>query len=125
MSHFAEIKDGVVVSVIVAEQEHIDTLEGEWVQTSYNTFGGVHYDPQTQQPSADQTKALRKNYAIVGGTYNSEIDAFVPPPVYQSWILNTETCLWEAPIPEPTDGKPYMWDESTTSWVEMLMRNEG
>ena len=121
--HFAKVQDGIVTQVIVAEPEFFDTFvdssPGEWVQTSYNTRGGVHYKPNTSEPSEDQTKALRKNYAGVGYTYDKQRDAFIPPKPFASWVLNEDTCLWGAPTPMPTDGKLYQWDEATTSWVEV------
>lgn len=88
-------------------------------QTSYNTRGGVHYNPETNEPSADQSKALRKNYAGLGYTYDAGRDAFIPPKPYNSWVLNEDTCLWDAPVAYPDDGKRYTWDEDTTSWVEV------
>lgn len=108
MSHFAKIENGLVVQVIVAEQDFISAQEGQWVQTSYNTHGGKH----------PENRPLRKNYAGVGYTYDSVRDAFIPPKPFDSWILNDDTCLWEAPTPMPVDGKFYKWDELTTSWVE-------
>ena len=110
MSHFAKVEDGVVTQVIVAEQDVIDSgLFGTgWVQTSYNTSGGQH----------PEGRPLRKNYAGVGYTYDETRDAFIPPKPFDSWILNVDTCLWEAPTPMPQDGKFYNWDEATTSWVE-------
>lgn len=86
------------------------------VRTSYNTRGGVHYNPETGLPSEDQSKALRKNYAGIGYTYDEARDAFIPPKPFDSWILNEDTCLWEAPVPMPEDGM-YRWDEETTNWV--------
>jgi hypothetical protein len=86
-------------------------------RTSYNTHGGIHYDPQTGEPSQDQSKAFRKNYAGIGFTYDDVIDGFIPPKPYPSWLLNTNSCLWEAPIPYPTDGNLYEWDEETQSWI--------
>ena len=111
MSHFAQVVDGVVTQVIVAEQDVIDTgLFGTgWVQTSYNTHGGVH-------PNG---VPLRKNYAGIGYTYDPVRDAFIPPKPYTSWVLNKDTCLWEAPVPRPTDDKMYTWDETTGAWVVM------
>jgi hypothetical protein len=100
MSHFAEIKDGVVSCVIVAEQSFIDTLPGEWVQTSYNTGGGVHVSGGTP---------LRKNFAGVGYGYDGI--GFYPPRPYTSWSLNSETYLWEPPTPKPNDGNLYFWSE--------------
>jgi len=119
MSHFAKVENGIVTQVIVAEQDVIDSgiFGNGWVQTSYNTRGGVHYNPDTNEPSADQSKALRKNYAAVGYSYDPIRDAFIPPKPYPSSILNEDTCLWEYPVPCPTDGAFYEWDENTTSWV--------
>ena len=119
MAHYAKVKDGVVTQVIVAEAEFFDTFvdnePGEWIQTSYNTRGGVHYNPETGEP--DDGTPLRKNYAGIGFTYDSEKDAFIPPQPYASWTLNDDTCFWEAPIAKPDDGERYSWDEETTSWV--------
>jgi hypothetical protein len=113
MSHFAKVRDGVVIQVLVAEQEFFDTFvdssPGEWIQTSYNTHGGVHTLGGTP---------LRKNYAGIGYTYDRVRDAFIPPKPYASWVLNENTCLWDAPTPCPTDGKIYNWDENTQQWVE-------
>ena len=123
MSHYAKVSNGLVTQVLVAEAEFFDTFvdssPGEWVQTSYNTLGGVHYNPDTNEPSTDQTKALRKNYAGVGYTYDSVRDAFIPPQPYNSWTLNEDTCQWDSPVPYPTDDLMYSWDEDTTSWVEI------
>jgi len=109
MSHFAEIVDGKVVNVIVAEQEYVDTLSGTWVQTSYNTYGGVHKLGGTP---------LRKNYAGIGNTYDSVRDAFIPTKPYNSWVLNETTCRWVAPVDRPDDNKYYEWDEDNKKWVE-------
>lgn len=121
MSHFAKVTDGIVTQVIVAEPEFFETFvdnsPGEWIQTSYNTRGGVHFTDG--QPSEDQSKALRKNYAGIGFTYDRERDAFIPPKPFASWNLNESSCLWEAPVAYPTDGKRYAWDEPTTTWVEI------
>lgn len=123
MGHFAKVNNGIVEQVIVAEPEFfqtfVDSSPGEWIQTSYNTRGGVHYQPDSNEPSADQTKALRKNYAGIGFTYDRTRDAFIPPKPYASWVLNEASCLWDSPVPYPTDGKRYRWDEATTSWIEM------
>jgi len=120
MAHFAKVQNGLVTQVIVAEKEFFDTFvdssPGEWIQTSYNTRGGIHYG-QDGQP--DDGEALRKNYAGIGYSYDQQIDAFIPPKPYTSWILNEETCLYEAPVPYPEDDKIYRWDEETTDWVEV------
>lgn len=131
MGHFARVKHNTVQEVIVAEQDFIDTgyvgNPDEWIRTSYNTRGGVHYDPATGQPSADQSKALRKNYAGVGYTYDPDVDAFIPPKPYDSWTLNTETYLWDPPIPMPEEDEDtrYVWNESTTSWDAININNNG
>lgn len=123
MAHFAKVVYGVVTQVIVAEQDYIDVLPdaSNWIQTSYNTRGGVHYQPNTDIPSEDQTKALRKNYASIGYTYDTQRDAFIPPKPFPSWVLDEFACWWEAPVPYPynNEGKRYDWDEDTLSWVEI------
>jgi hypothetical protein len=118
MAHFAKVQEGIVTQVIVAEPEFfntfVDSSPGEWIQTSYNTRGGVHYDPNTGE--ADGGVALRKNYAGIGFTYDKDRDAFIPPQPYASWTLDNASCLWEAPVPMPADGKDYRWNEETLSW---------
>lgn len=120
MSHFAKVVNGIVTQVIVAEPDFFDTFidssPGQWIQTSYNTRGGVHYQPNSNTPSEDQTKALRKNYAGVGYSYDATKDAFISPKPFNSWILNEDTCLWEPPVEYPTDGNSYEWNEETQSW---------
>ena len=124
MAHFAKVNNGIVEQVIVAEPEFFDTFvdnsPGQWIQTSYNTRGGKHYNPETGELSADQSKALRKNYAGIGFTYDAAKDAFIPPQPFASWTLNEDSCLWEAPVAMPDDGKRYTWDEDTTAWVEVI-----
>ena len=129
MGHYAKIVDNKVVKVIVATQDFIENYnDGEpelnlypssWVKTSYNTRGGVHYEPNTNTPSENQSKSLRKNYAGVGFIYNAELDAFYAPQPYPSWNLNEVTCLWEPPVEYPNDGRIYTWGETTTSWTEL------
>jgi len=118
MAHYAKVKDGVVTQVIVAEADFFDTFvdtePGEWIQTSYNTRGGKHYDPETGQE--DDGTPLRKNYAGIGFTYDSTRDAFYAPQPFASWTLNETTCLWEAPVAYPDDGERYEWNEETTTW---------
>ena len=112
MAHFAKVKDGIVTQVIVAEQDfidnYVDNVAGEWVQTSYNTHGGVHANGGTP---------LRKNFAGFGFTYDRQRDAFIPPQPYASWTLNEDTCLWDAPVAYPDDGQRYIWNESITNWT--------
>ena len=107
MAHFAKVVDGIVVNGIVAEPEFfntfVDDTPGQWIQCSYNTRGGVHYDPETGEPSADQSKALRKNYAGRGYSYDAERDAFIEPKPFESWTLNETSCLWEPPVAMPDD----------------------
>jgi hypothetical protein len=110
MAHFAEIVDGVVERVIVADTKEWceANLGGTWVQTSYNTQGGVHSQGGTP---------LHKNYAGVGYTWDGT--GFFAPQPYASWTLDEETYLWQAPVAMPTDGNLYTWNEETTSWVEV------
>lgn len=114
MAHFAKVVDGKVTQVIVAEPEFfktfVDSSPGEWVQTSYNTRGGVH---------ANGGIPLRKNYAGIGFTYDRTRDAFIPPQPFASWTLNEQTCLWDAPVAMPTDGKHYLWNESAQKWEQV------
>jgi hypothetical protein len=123
MAHFAKVVSGTVTQVIVAEPEFfetfVDTSPGEWIQTSYNTRGGVHYQANSNDPSDDQSKALRKNYAGIGYTYDAQKDAFIPPKPFNSWVLDETSCLWEAPTPYPDDGERYTWNETTTSWDQI------
>lgn len=122
MSHFAQIdSNNVVTQVIVAEQEFINSGAvgdpSQWIQTSYNTHGGVHYGPDGEP---DGGIPLRKNYAGIGFTYDAERDAFIAPKPYPSWVLNETSCVWESPVPRPTDEKPYRWNEETLSWEETV-----
>lgn len=122
MGHYAKVKNGIVTQVIAAKQDFIDTIQdndNSWIKTSYNTREGVHYDPNTSTPSEDQSKALRKNYAGIGYVYDSVRDAFYQPKPFESFTLNEETCIWEAPIPAPTDDKFYEWNEDNLSWEEI------
>ena len=129
MAHYAKVLDGKVINVIVAEADFfntfIDDTAGTWIQTSYNTRGGVHYEPNSHTPSSDQSKALRKNYAGIGFTYDKVKDAFYEPQPYASWTLNSTTYYWEPPVTYPSDGKIYDWEESlyqsdnTKGWVDI------
>jgi hypothetical protein len=125
MGHFAKVSNGIVTKVIVAEADFfnnfVDDSPGQWIQTSYNTRGGVHYKPNTNEPSEDQSKALRKNYAGIGYTYDSTRDAFIPPQPFNSWILNEDSCLWDSPVPYPTDDKLYKWNEEILNWEEVII----
>jgi hypothetical protein len=120
MAHYAKIENGIVTQVNVIEEDFFNAnperYTGQWVQTSYNTRGGIHYNPETGEPSDNQSKALRKNYAGIGYIYDEVRNAFYPPQPYPSWILNEQTCLWEAPVAHPNDGKYYEWDEEITNW---------
>jgi hypothetical protein len=109
MSHFAKVENGIVAQVIVAKQDVIDSgLFGEgWLQTSYNTYGGIHKNGGTP---------LRKNYAGIGYTYDVIRDAFIPPQPYASWVLDENTCLWNSPTPMPDDGRGYIWNEEQRRW---------
>jgi len=122
MGHFAKVNNGKVESVIVADaaffDNFVDTSPGTWLQTSYNTRGGVHYG-QDGQP--DGGEALRGNYAGIGYTYDQANDVFYAPQPFPSWTISAPTWIWEAPVPYPTDGKVYTWDEATQSWVAVTV----
>jgi hypothetical protein len=131
MAHFAKLDENNIVTFVTVGRQEDDGQEAVlssrtgdvYKQTSYNTRGGVHYTDGV--PSEDQTKAFRKNYAGLGYTYDAGRDAFIPPKPYASWLLNEDTCLWDAPVAMPEDagtGEPpkrYTWDEDTISWVEV------
>jgi len=130
MSHFAKLDENNIVTFVTVGRQEDDGLEAEltartgdvYKQTSYNTRGGVHYDPETGEPSEDQTKAFRFNYAGIGYTFDPDKGtdgAFIPPKPFESWVLDEGTCLWEAPVPYPTDGAQYVWDEETGNWSEV------
>jgi hypothetical protein len=114
MAHYAKVVDSIVTKVIVAEADFFNTFvddsAGQWIQTSYNTHGGEHTLGGTP---------LRKNFAGVGFTYDATRDAFIPPQPFASWTLNETTCLWEAPVAYPNDGKRYIWNENITNWTEV------
>ena len=128
MAHYAYIDDNNIVTAVIVgpdegtEPDGVESWEayfsakgkGLAVRTSYNTMGGVHYTDR--EPSEDQTKALRKNYAGIGYTYDEARDAFIPPKPYESWVLNEETCLWVAPLPYPDGGGDYGWNEELFAW---------
>lgn len=112
MSHYAKIVKGKVTQVNVVDDEYFtnnpDRYKGTWIQTSYNTKGGVHTLGGTP---------LRKNFAGIGYTYDAKLDAFYEPQPYPSWLLDEQTCFWVSPIPYPTDEKDYKWDEETIDWI--------
>jgi hypothetical protein len=128
MSHFAKLDENNIVTFVTVGRQEDDGREEELIartgdvyrQTSYNTFGGVHYttdDEGNRVPSDDQSKALRFNYAGIGFTYDEARDAFIPPKPFKSWVLDEDTCLWVAPVPMPEDGEAYTWDEDAGDWV--------
>ena len=122
MAHFAKVEDGIVTNVIVADQEFVDKQDGTWVQTSYNTYGNVHYG---EDGEADDGVALRGNYAGIGYIYDSTNDVFHAPKPYASWTLGNNSWLWNPPITYPDDDKRYHWDEdlyqsdNSKGWVEV------
>lgn len=124
MAHYAFLDSNNIVTHVIVGRDEDDLVEGiqDWEnyyatrvdqtckRTSYNTHGGQHL--ASGEP-------FRKNYAGIGFTYDEERDAFIPPKPFESWVLNEDTCLWDAPVPYPTDGEIYTWDEETTSWIEV------
>ena len=130
MAHWAELdENNIVTRVLVGDNNDpagdegyqwlIDNLGGTWIKTSYNAIGGKRRNPETNEITEEA--GFRKNYAGIGYTYDSTRDAFIPPKTFSSWVLNEDTCLWEAPVAYPTDGKHYVWNEETTSWDEVVV----
>lgn len=118
MPHYAKVCDGKVLQVIVAGPEFFDTFvdssPGQWLQTSYNTRGGVHYGLDNEP---DDGVALRGNYAGIGYTYDPANDVFYAPQPFASWVLNQTKWQWEPPIAYPMDGLQYAWDEAAKNWM--------
>lgn len=125
MAHWAELdNNNVVTRVLVGDNNDpngdegyqwlLDNLGGTWVKTSYNAVGGKRRNPETNEITEDA--GFRKNYAGIGYSYDSTRDAFIPPKPFNSWILNEDTCLWDAPTPYPTDGNLYRWVEEDLNW---------
>ena len=124
MGHFAKVTNGKVTNVIVAEQDfidnYVDNMPGRWVKTSFNIHAGVYYGTDGQAVS-NQAEAIaedegrqRKNFASIGFNYDGI--GFYPPQPYNSWALNSNTYLWEAPVAYPDDGDDYVWNENTQTW---------
>jgi hypothetical protein len=120
MAYFAKVLNGTVTQVIIADQnffdEFTDSSPGNWIETSPNTRAGVIYNEDGVTPAADQSQALRKNTASKGCTYNTQLDAFIPPKPFESWILNETTCMWEAPVAMPSEGGFWFWNETEQRW---------
>jgi len=120
MAHYAYLNDqNIVTDVIVGKNDDLELQYSNFrgqpcKRTSFNTIGGIHYT--NNEPSEDQSKSFRKNYAGIGYTYDESRDAFIPAKPFNSWILNETTCLWEAPVEYPDDGQPYYWNEETQTW---------
>jgi hypothetical protein len=125
MAHFAKLDENNIVIFVTKGRQEDDGKEQElfertgdvYRQTSYNTHGGIHYNAETGEVSEDQSKAFRKNYAGLDYFYDELLDAFIPPKPFESWLLDLDTCLWNPPVPYPTDDQMYEWDEPTQSWI--------
>ena len=122
MAHYAFLdENNIVTHVIVGKDEGEDGIDWEKfygaVRTSYNTLGGIYYDPVTREPAQDQSKAFRKNYAGIGYSYDPVRDAFIPPKPFDSWILDEFSCTWNPPVDYPSDGDKYIWNENSLQWV--------
>lgn len=118
MAHQAQVENGVVVQVLVADTPEWceANLGGTWITTSFNTRGGIHYG---QDGNPDGGVALHKNYAGIGHSWDGT--GFAAPQPFPSWMLNQDTYLWEAPVAYPTDGKRYAWNETTKAWEEVTI----
>ena len=128
MGHYAKVINGLVVDVNVATQEWVNSQSDKelWYETSINVTGGVYYYPETNTPHEQQELIIkeskgrqRKNYAGVGYQYDEELDAFIPPSPFRSWVFNETTCLWDPPVPYPQDfgTKLYLWNERQKEWT--------
>ena len=134
MAHFAKLDATLTVCCVTVGRDEDSGKELElcartgetYRQTSYNTRGGVYYEADGETPSADQSKAFRKNYAAVGFRYDPDRDAFIPPKPYPSWTLNEDSCQWHSPVPMPTEPNPggYMWDENNQQWNAVNLNSE-
>lgn len=118
MAHFAKLENNIVAEVIVINNNELldengNEIEEKGIQFCQNLFGGIW-------KQTSYNGSFRKNYAGIGYIYDEVRDAFISPKEYDSWVLNEETCQWEAPTPRPDDGKKYYWDEPTLSWLEMI-----
>jgi len=118
MGHYANVNtiSNVVEQVITATADYVATLEGNWIKTSYNTHGGVHYFPDSNEPDTSKPP-IRVNYAAVGMMYYPEYDLFADAQLYPSWTLNTTTGTWVPPIPIPGSIYDYIWNEATLTWI--------
>jgi len=128
MAHWAQVdENNIVINVTVGDNDSpdegyewlINNLGGTWIKTSYNTRLGVHYDPETNKASEDQSKAFRYHYASIGTLFDPSIGedgAFFPPKPFDSWLPDRNTISWVPPIPIPDDGESYLWDEDSQSW---------
>ena len=119
MAHFAQLDNDNVINIIVVHNNELLDQDGNEVEQKGIDFCKSLFGQDTNWIQTSYNATFRKNYACGGGTYNKELDAFILPKPYDSWVLNETTCKWEAPIPTPEDGKIYMWDEDTTSWTEI------
>lgn len=110
MAHYAKIENNIVTEILAIDYEtFLNSLEGEWIKTSYNSPVGV----------LPVEPLIRKHCACIGYTYDSERDAFIPPKPHASWVFVEDTCEWNPPTTAPDDGKKYTWVEATTAWVEI------
>lgn len=110
MSYYAKIVNDTVTQVIISDKAFVDSIDGEWVQTSYDTAGNVHRKGGTP---------LRKNYAGIGYKYDRGIDAFLSPKPYNSWVLDQDKGIWNAPIARPLDENKYIWSEENSMWESL------
>lgn len=120
MAHFAQLDENdVVTTIIVVHNNELLDQDGNEVEQKGIDFCKSLYGQDTRWIQTSYNGNFRKNYACGGGTYNEELDAFINPKPYNSWVLNTDTCKWEAPIPRPDNIKPYVWDEETQNWIDL------
>jgi hypothetical protein len=120
MAHFAQLDDNnVVINIIVVHNNELLDQDGNEIEQKGIDFCKSLYGQDTKWIKTSYNANFRKNYASSGGTYNKELDAFIAQKPYASWILNTDTCIWEAPIEKPDQDNPYVWDEATINWIKV------
>lgn len=118
MAHYAFLDENNIVTEVITGIDETELIEGSEPETWYGNFRNQVCKRTSYNGN------IRKNYAGIGYTYDETRDAFIPPKPYPSWVLNEDTCRWEAPIPYPNDGVMYSWDEEAGDWVAIVFQQE-
>jgi hypothetical protein len=124
MAHFAQLDENNLVTQVIVVHNNDCTLDGVENETVGVLFCKSLFGADTRWKQTSYNGTIRKNYAGIGYTYDNARDAFIPPKPFASWVLNEDTCRWDAPVPMPAEGGPYQWDEATTSWAAIATQPE-